>query len=49
LRCYNVAAALQTLTTANGLTDKVDRANRRRFRRNMAKFLTETRSFVRRN
>jgi len=31
----HVAGALHTLTTANGLTDKVDRANRRRFRRNM--------------
>jgi hypothetical protein len=45
----HVAAALHALTTANGLTGQVDRANRRRFRRNMAKFLTETRSFVRHN
>ena len=44
----HVAAALHELTTGNGLTDKVDRANRRRFRRNMGKFLTDTRSFVRR-
>ena len=44
----HVAAALHELTTGNGLTNKVDRANRRRFRRNMGAFLTDTRSFVRR-
>ena len=43
----HVAGSLHALTTANGLTDKVDRANRRRFRRNMSKFLMETRGFVR--
>ena len=44
-----VAEALGELTTGGGLTDKVDRANRRRFRRNMGTFLTRVRSFVRRN
>lgn len=44
-----VAGALRELTTGNGLTDRVDRANKRRFRRNMSTFLTETRSFVRHN
>ena len=44
-----VVGALRELTTGNGLTDRVDRANKRRFRRNMSTFLTETRSFVRHN
>ena len=44
-----VMGALRELTTGNGLTDRVDRANKRRFRRNMSTFLTETRSFVRHN
>ena len=45
----HVVAALRELTAGNGLTDRVDRANKRRFRRNVSTFLTETRSFVRHN
>jgi hypothetical protein len=45
----HVSRALTELTTGGGLTDRVDRANKRRFRRNVAKFLTETRGFVRHN
>ena len=45
----HVMGALRELTAGNGLTDRVDRANKRRFRRNVSTFLTETRSFVRHN
>ena len=45
----HVSRALTELTTGGGLTDRVDRSNKRRFRRNVAKFLTETRGFVRHN
>ena len=44
-----VGEALRDLTAGGGLTDRVDRANRRRFRRNVAAFVLETRAFVRRN
>ena len=45
----HVMGALRELTAGNGLRDRVDRANKRRFRRNVSTFLTETRSFVRHN
>lgn len=44
-----VRDAIRDLTAAGGLTDRVDRANRRRFRRNVSTFVLETRAFVRRN
>ena len=39
--------AFTQLTSANGLTQGVDRMNKRRFRRNLAEFLTVTRGVVR--
>ena len=44
-----VGEALRDLTASGGLTDRVDRANKRRFRRNVSAFVMETRAFVRRN
>ena len=44
-----VTDALRTLTTGGGLTDRVDRANKRRFRRNVSAFVLDVRAFVRRN
>ena len=44
-----VGEALRDLTASGGLTDRVDRANKRRFRRNVSAFVLETRAFVRRN
>ena len=44
-----VRDAIRDLTAAGGLTDRVDRANRRRFRRNVSTFVLEARAFVRRN
>lgn len=44
-----VSDAIRDLTADGGLTDRVDRANRRRFRRNVSAFVLETRAFVRKN
>jgi hypothetical protein len=44
-----VRDAIRHLTADGGLTDRVDRANRRRFRRNVSAFVLETRAFVRKN
>jgi len=44
-----VTAALRNLTTGGGLTDRVDRANKRRFRRNVNAFVLDVRAFVRKN
>jgi hypothetical protein len=44
-----VSDAIRDLTANGGLTDRVDRANRRRFRRNVSAFVLETRAFVRKN
>jgi hypothetical protein len=44
-----VTAALRNLTTGGGLTDRVDRANKRRFRRNVNAFVLDVRAFVWKN